>query len=290
MEPTIFSFPDTENRPGVIGAIGYRHHGREHRSSLLNNFDLLIIAVCPDLENDVRIEHFINRDVRYQLLQVGKSYLLQSIASGDNSDIVQCFLLGDIIWDVDGELTKFRSDIEEFKGDLRSRRVFKEYSRLLRMFTEAKHYEQERDCMDAYYCVMQALRHYANIELIEQGIIPESVTWEQMRSLNSVVYKLFHELTGSKETLTQRIELLLLTSEFSIVSKMEDCCSPLLRVLKSHKETWSVHELSQLPEFSHVKDDLPLVLSKLVNHSLIKEVSLAAADGYDEGREIRYKA
>ncbi|HEY4390139.1 MAG TPA: nucleotidyltransferase-like protein [Paenibacillus sp.] len=289
MEPTIFSFPDTDHCPGAIGAIGYRHSG-ERLSPLPNDYDLLIIAVCNDLGDDVRIEHFINRDVRYQLMQVGKSYLLRSLVSGDHSDILQCFLQGDVIWDIEGELTAFRDELIQFQGDVRSRRRFKEYSRLLRMFTEAKHYEQAKDFMDAYYCVMQALKHYANIELIEQGILPESVTWEQMLSLNPVVYKLFHELTNSKETLSQRIELLLLTSEFSIVSKMEDCCAPLLSVMECRKDTWSVHDLSQFDQLKHAKEDLPLVLSKLVHHSLIKEVSLAAVNGYGEGREIRYKA
>ncbi|GGG16807.1 nucleotidyltransferase-like protein [Paenibacillus aceti] len=289
MEPTIFSFPDTENCPGAIGAVGYRHNG-EYHSPLLNEFNLLIIAICHDLDDEVRFEHFINGEVRYQLLQVGKNYLRRSIVSGDNSDIVQCFLRGDVIWDVEGELAEFRSDLIQFRGELRSRRLFKEYSRLLRTHTEAKYHEQASDFMDAYCSVMQALKHYANIELIEQGILPESVTWEQMHSLNPVVYKLFHELTDSRETLSQRIELLLLTSEFSIVSKMEDCCSPLLRVLKSGKETWSVYELARRPELNHASDDLPLVLSKLVHHALIKEVTLAAVDGYGEGREIRYKA
>ncbi|GAA0410577.1 nucleotidyltransferase-like protein [Paenibacillus motobuensis] len=289
MEPTIFSFPDTDRCPGAIGAIVYRQGGERH-SPLPNDYDLLIIAVCHDLEDDIRVEHFINRDVRYQLLQVGKSYLLHSLVSGDNPDILRCFLQGNVIWDVEGELTAFRGELIQFKGDLRSRRRFKEYSRMLRMYTEAKHYEQAKDFMDAYYCVMQALKHYANIELIEQGVLPESVTWEQMLSLNPVVYKLFHELTNSKETLSQRIDLLLLTNEFSIVSKMEDCCTPLLRVMECRKDTWSVHELSQFPELKHAKEDLPLVLSKLVHHSLIKEVTLAAANGYGEGREIRYKA
>ncbi|MNJ57368.1 hypothetical protein D3C77_529540 [compost metagenome] len=158
------------------------------------------------------------------------------------------------------------------------------------MYIEAKRYTQGLDFLDAYYSVLQALTHCARIELIDQGILPEDSVWEQVRPLNSVVYKLFDELTDSKETLEQRIQLVLLACEFTVMSKMADCCAVLLRIISSRKEAWSIQELVQLPELVEVREEVPMILRKLVYHSLAKEILGEPKDGIGEGLEIKYLA
>lgn len=290
MDPRIFSLVN-EEKVGrqVIGAIGYRHEGGKFHGSLLHDFELLILVICKGLnEGTVTIEHCMNEDMHYQLLYIGRDDLRRWVVAGDNREIVQCFIHGEVIWDVEGELASLHTEITAFGEDMREQRKFKEFTKFLQMYLEAKRFAKEQDLMDAYYSVIQALKHYARIELIEQGFLPESSVWEQMRPLNSVVYKLFDELTDGKETLGQRIELVLLASDFFVVSKMTECCSPLLRILASRKETWSIQELVQLPQLYHVRDELPMVLRNLVYRSLVKESVKGPLEGLGEGREIRY--
>ncbi|WP_110931402.1 nucleotidyltransferase-like protein [Paenibacillus bouchesdurhonensis] len=292
MEPTIYSLVD-EDSVGrqALGAIGYRHNSGEFHSSLIYNFELVVITVCEGMnEAGIEIEHCTNGDMQYQLLYIGNEDLKRWVMTGENREIVQCFLHGEIIWDVEGELARLCNEIIEFGEGMREQRKFIEFAKFLKMYIEAKRYTQDLDFLDAYYNVLQALKHYARIELIEQGILPESSVWEQVRPLNSVVYKLFDELTDNKETLEQRIQLVLLACEFTIISKMSDCCSVLLRILSSRKDAWSIQELRQLPELEHVREEVPMLLRKLVYHSLAYEVTSEPKGSIGEEREIKYLA
>lgn len=292
MEPTIFSLVD-EDSVGrqALGAIGYRHDKGEHHSSLVYDFELVVITVCEGRnEAGIEIEHCTNGDIQYQLLYIGNNDLKRWVMTGENREIVQCFLHGEIIWDVEGELARLRKKIIDFGEDMKEQRKFIEFAKFLKVYIEAKRYTQDLDFLDAYYHVLQALKHYARIELIEQGMLPENSVWEQVRPLNSVVYKLFDELTDNKETLEQRIQLVLLACEFTIISKMADCCAVLLRILSSRKEGWSIQELRQLPELVHVREEVPMILRKLVHHSLAKEITRDPKGCGGEDREIKYLA
>ncbi|MOA14873.1 hypothetical protein D3C78_1350010 [compost metagenome] len=99
---------------------------------------------------------------------------------------------------------------------------------------------------------------------------------------------MFEELTDSKETLEQRIQLVLLASEFSVMSKMEDCCSFLLNILGSRKSAWSIQELVDMPELIHIKAELPMMLRRLVYRTLVTEVTVALNGSHGDIREIRY--
>lgn len=291
METTIFSILDEEKAGhGAIGAIGYRLDQAGSHDSLLHDFEFLIMVVHHGLEEtEQRIEHGMSGEAAYQLLHVGCREIEQGILIGDQRDSVKYFLHGEIIWDIEGKLSAFRSFINEFGEPMKERRKLKEFAKFLKVYGEAKRYTAEKDLLDAYYCVLQALKHYARLELIEQGILPESSVWEQVRPLNSVVYKLFDELTENSETLEQRIQLVLLACEFTLASKVADCCGLLLRILGSRKEAWSIQELAQVPDLEHVKGELSLLLRKLVTRSLAQEITKAHKEGGGDSRELRYR-
>ncbi|MNP03604.1 hypothetical protein D3C76_954950 [compost metagenome] len=293
MERNIVSLIDSvKNGRQVIGAISIQGDRMIFQGSLLHDFDLLILVVCCDLghSSQIQIEHCVIGNLHYQLLYVERNDIKQWVIEGQNRDIVRCFLHGDVILDKDKKLFSLQQDLLEFEGEMREQRKLNEYARLLKTFVEAKKYTRDNDLMDAYYCVLQALKHYARIELIEQGILPESSVWEQVRPINSVAYKLFDELTDNKETLEQRIQLVLLASEFSVMSKMEDCCSLLLNLLGSRKSAWSIQELVEIPELIHIKAELPMMLRKLVYRSLVTEVTVELNGVQGDVREIRYLA
>ncbi|WP_157274351.1 nucleotidyltransferase-like protein [Paenibacillus fonticola] len=292
MEPTIFSLMDEESTGRqAIGAIGYRFNSGELLSPLFYDFELAVIAVYEGIDDaEIEIEHCTNGDTHYELLYIGKKDLKRWVMTGQNREIVQCFLHGEIIWDVEGKLARLRNELIKSGDGLREQRKLKEFADFLNLYIEAKYYTQEHDYLDAYYCVLQALRHHARIELIEQGISPKRSVWEQVRPLNSVVYKLYDELTESKETLEQRVQLAMLACEFTIMSKMAECCSVLLRILSSRKEAWSIQELAALPELFEVREEMPMILRKLVHHSLAKEVINEPKDSSGAGREIKYSA
>ncbi len=100
----------------------------------------------------------------------------------------------------------------------------------------------------------------------ERGIYPKSrmAIWEQARGIHPAVFKLHEELVESDETVKERVELVLLAAEFSVMSKIEAFCALLIKVIESRREPWGIDELLLLPEVRKNKHSFQLLLSKLV--------------------------
>lgn len=171
--------------------------------------------------------------------------------------------------------------------ELREHKLLIEFSKFLRRYLQSKEYILENHSLDAYNNILEALHHWARIVIIEAGIHPEVTVWRQIKSINPGVYKLYEELTMSKETIKQRVQLVLLACEFSVMSKMERCCKRVLDLLSSSTEAWSLQELQQSEVLSDIKLELPLLLNKLVKKQLAKEV-IYAMDEDITLLEIRY--
>lgn len=290
MRSTNFSFMRDESRDRqAFGAIGYRIHSDECFGFMSDDFELIILVLCHQTQGDLRIEHGISGLQRYQLIYVSSTDIKDWMVSGEKNGLIHCFMEGDIIWDVNDELKQLREALLSFDRSMSERKRFKEFAHFLEKYVRAKqHYSNER-FMDAYLAIIEALLHYARIELIEHGIRVETDIWEQLRPLNSVVYKLYEQLSTSQETIEQRVELVLLACEFFVMSKLADCSSLLLDVLRSRSEPWSVGELMMNPKLAHVREELPIVLRKLVYRSLVKETSANWTEGAT-GQEILYWA
>ena len=111
-----------------------------------------------------------------------------------------------------------------------------------------------------------------------------------MRRFNPGIYKLYEELTISPESLTKRVQLVLLACEFSVMSKMKSCCELLFSILGSREEPWSVVELQQHPLLLDLHlDDLSLLLQNLVKRGYIDEVAIVSTTGDLEALELRYR-
>lgn len=291
VESTFFSIVNEQTvGQHAIGAIGYRHSGGGFHGSLLHDFELLVIVICSSGELRMQMEHCIKGNLKYQIMYISSEDLLGWVADGEHQDIITCFLQGEIIWDVQRRVVSLRSQIMELEQTLQEQYMFREFSRFLRRYLEAKRYSEDGHFMDAYRSVVDALYHYACIELIEKGIHPGQRVWEQISHLSSVVYKLYEELTESKETLEQRVQLVLLACDFSVMSKMADCCKFLLKILSSRHEPWTIHELLKHPDLVLVREELPMILRKLVYRSLVRETPSGHQSSNAAMRQIRYWA
>lgn len=256
----------------TLGAIVYQQHDHKFQGPLFHDFELLLLVVQSSEQSVVK--HVMFGEKRCQVLYVSLRLLRRWLITGEKSDIVKCLLEGDIVLDTDGCLANLCLEFEEFKQPLRDQEMFLEFSRFLCLYLEAKRYMNEGHIMDAYHSVIQSLHHWARIELIERGIRPQANVWEQVRGLKTAVHKLYEELTVSQETLKQRVELVLLGCEFSVISKMAECSVLLIKVMGSRKKPWSIEDLIQHPELDIMGAELPLVLRKLVYRSIIKEVKI----------------
>lgn len=272
----------------VLGAVALRQQGNASvQSALLHDFDMVVLMLHEEQEKERIITHTIAGERRTQSVHVGLSALERAVMAGDNNELLTSLMAGEVIWDPQGILGEMRRQIIQFQDPLKERVLFMEFARFLQMYVKSKRYLEAGYTMDAYNCVLIALYHWARIEVSEAGYFPKPAVWEQVKSLNTSVHKLYEELTVSTETLDQRVELILLACEFALMSKMSDCCAMLLGILGSRNESWSIKELLQHSGLSPLGAELPLVLRKLVSRSLIREIT-SWADDASEGHTVRY--
>ncbi|KZE67444.1 hypothetical protein FKV70_19545 [Paenibacillus ottowii] len=271
-----------------IGVISYRKPGEYFHGSMLHDFDELILIIGEGRKPVRSIQHLLINGLKCQVLYTTLRCLKGWIIAGEQANIIDYVLEGRMVWERDERVRHLRQEIIEFNDPLREQKRFHEFSRFLVNYVQGKKAVREGRTIDAYQSVLKALDHWASIELIERGIYPKVHLWVQVQSLDRTVEKLYNELTLSTETLEQRVELVLLACEFSVMSKMEECSSPLLRILGSRREPWSIDELMNHPELEDLQIDLTVVLRKLVYRSLIRESAAGGFRDRGQNRELRY--
>jgi len=255
--------------------------------ALTDGFDILLLIITNDLSLNNHIINYIKDELRIQERWVDPSSLEQWIRNGDNRNIIHWLLKGEILLDHNVYLEGLRHKMLEFPVDLREQKLLFEFSFFLRKYLQSKEYLLDEHLLDAYNNILEALHHWARIVIIEAGFHPEITVWKQVRVINPGVYKLYEELTTSKETLKQRVQLVLLACEFSVMSKMERCCKALFSILQQSEQPWGADDLQNHPQLAEIRVELPLLLNKLARKSLIREVAIPMDEELNEV-ELKY--
>jgi hypothetical protein len=246
----------------------------------------LIVTRAADLNGDT--EHWIWEDARIQVRRVTPETLESWIVSGDNRNVVHWLVEGEIMIDRESYLESLRDRLMEWSPLIREQKLLSEFSRFVRTYLQAKQDLMDGQILDAYSNVLSSLHYWAHIALVEQGMHPELTVWDQIRRVNPGIYKLFEELTTSGETLEQRVQLVLLACEFSVLNKMESSCALLIRLIESRQQSWTPAELLRHPDLSSLSLDMSILLQKLVKRGCIREIAKPAHRQMRGLLELRY--
>ncbi|WP_274365471.1 nucleotidyltransferase-like protein [Paenibacillus thermotolerans] len=258
-------------------------------SALIDGFDALVLVITDGDPRNGRT-HYYSKDNHYiQERWYDRTSFEAKLAPGGDKDVQQWVMAGEICMDTNGFLAKGKSQLLTFTPMKREKRLLSEFSLFLRHFILSKNYLDGGDVLDALSHIVTAVHHWARLSIVEQGHTPELTVWKQVKRLNPGIFKLYEELTMSQESVEQRVRLAHLACDFSVMSKLEDCCSLLIRILKSRSEPWSAAELEMHPELSSIQGELHLVLKKLAGKSLVKEVLVPAGSDIDL-LELRYSS
>jgi hypothetical protein len=258
------------------------------QTQLVDEFDFLFLVILADESAEV-ISHYKQGDLRIQEQRVTREGLERWMLTGANRNIMQWVLGGTIELDRSGWLTALREQWTLFPTPLRDKKLMIEFAAFLRVYTRCQEYLRTGQVMDAYSQVNAMLHHWARIYITEAGLHPEVMVWRQVYDINPGVYKMYQELQESDETLEQRVELVLLAIDFSIIRRITDCNQLLLQMMRSRDEAWAVHELQQQPQIAELEIDLNLILQKLVEKRVIQEVAVPLPN-LSGIHEMRYKA
>ena len=244
------------------------------QTQLVDEFDFLFLVILAEPSAEV-ISHYKQGDLRIQEHRVTQDGLERWMLTGANRNIMQWVLGGTIELDRTGWLSQLREQWTLFPTPLRDKKLMIEFAAFLRVYTRCQEYLKAGQIMDAYSQVNAMLHHWARIYITEAGLHPEVMVWRQVYDINPGVYKMYQELQESDETLEQRVELVLLAIDFSIIRRITDCNQVLLQVMRSRDGAWGVSELQMHPRIAELDVDLNLILQKLVEKRVIHEVYVA---------------
>jgi hypothetical protein len=252
-------------------------------SPLVDGFDHLVLVISEN--HTPRNAHYLTSlglGVRLHV-RILTSYDVETwIMVGQDRRIIEWLMNGEILLDPNHYLNELRGNLIEFPFWLREKKVLIEFNQFLIRYLQAKEHLHLGHVLDAHSSILVALHHWARLALVEQGLHPEVTLWSQMKKINPGIHKLYEEIVQGQESISQRIELVLLACEFHVMSKMEQCCSYLLQIVRSRSEGWTVQELNEVGELTELQLDLSLLLKKLVKKGLVQESidQTPAADGY----------
>lgn len=286
MNPITASYADNLTRDSSVTSVIIVEN-QQPFNPLTDGYDTLMFIVVESAEPTNHTTHYIKDGSRIQERRIDRSSLEKQIAARANRNMIYWIIQGEILLDRDLYISNLREELLQYGLPMREQKLFAEFASFFRCYSHCKQFLHDGHTIDAYSNILEALHHWARIAIIETGTQPEETVWKQVKSINSGVYKLFEEMTTSVETIEQRIQLVLLACEFSIMSKMEECCTLLFRILDSRAEPWSVMELKQHPELSETHVELALILQKLVKKSLIREVAVASTNDLSR-LELKY--
>jgi hypothetical protein len=248
---------------------------------------LLVVIVTENQAITRTLFHYIKEGYRIQERWVSPVDLELWLFHGENRNIIYWILEGEIILDRGTYLESLKHRLLEFPELLKEQKLLMEFSLFLSKFIQSKEYLAEGHYLDAYSNILEALQHWARIVVIEENHHPELAVWQQVRLINPGVYKLYEELTLSSETLRQRVELVILACDFSVMSKMKSCCKLLLCILENRSTPWRIDEIQSHIDLQHLRINVSLLLNKLVKKSLVREVAVSMDDTFSE-LELRY--
>jgi hypothetical protein len=255
---------------------------------LIDGLDSLVLVVVKNVQARKETEHVQLNGKRVMIRTIDARGLDEWLAGGENRNIIEWLVRGEILLDRDGYLSSVRERLLQFPNSMREQKQFTEFAGFLRTYLQAKQDLLDGNLLDAYSHVLIALHHWAHIVLIEDGRHPELTVWKQLKRVHPGIYKLYEELTVSPETLEQRVQLVMLGCEFSVMNKMKACCSLLFEILGSREEPWSIAELQSHPLINVLHVDLSLVLQKLVQREYIREVAVMHELADIGALELRY--
>jgi hypothetical protein len=257
-------------------------------SPLVDGSDFLVLIVRDQDNQASTLSHYIKDGFRIQERCLNLAMLEQWIMFGSNRSVIHWMLQGEIVMDPHLYMEGLLHKLTEYPLEMRRQKLQIEFSHFLRSYLQSKQYLQDGQVLDAYSYSLEALCHWARIVIIQEGIHPEVLVWAQLRKLNPGVYKLYDELTSNEESLEQRVRLVVLACEYSVMSMMESCCYILLNVIRSRRDPWSLRELAEVQSIKEMNLELPLLVTKMSRKDLIKEVAYSE----DESLvlELRYTA
>ncbi|RDW20884.1 hypothetical protein CWR48_04570 [Oceanobacillus arenosus] len=248
-------------------------------SSLTDNFDIIILIIVTDVDEDWQVKHYEFEGKTAALHIVSEDILMSWIDTSGYRTAVEWIIEGQIIFDRNEYMNHLKTQLREFPNTKRDLRKAIEFGKLIKNYSGARNLYEMGDFKDAHSEIMDSLLHLARLAVIEKGYYPEVTVWSQVKKIDLEVYKLYEEFIESNEEISKKVELMILAMEYVISLRARVSANHLLTIMQAKDSAWSFAELTNEDTRPYMLD-LAAMISYLTDKEII-EIVLEPTKGID---------
>jgi len=232
-----------------------------------SDIDLLIVVEDNGDKREIFIKDQDGVCVHLQILNYDS--FRKMVLSDQGGEFHSIILDGQIIYDRDGNISLLVDEARKKSHEYFRLRTMLEFSHLLNKYYQSKKLYSQEKHLDSYRQLLESMVHWAKIVIYESNQFPRKDLWNQVKTLNFGVYKLYEELSFSQEPLLQRIELMQLVYLNMVLSKASEFCKPVLEYIKEKGRGVTYQEIVSDPLFSSLDYRMEALLGELVRIGIL---------------------
>lgn len=236
---------------------------------ITDEFDSILLIIVENQEVDWFVKHYEVNGQTAAMHIVTRSILMDWIDTSGYRRAAEWVIYGRKVYDRNEFIKGLKDELQSFPEDKRTLRKIIDFGKLLKNFSEGKALYESKEVMDSYSKILNALHYLARLSVVDQGYYPEVTVWNQVKSIDLEVYKLYEKLMDSTENLEKRIELMLIAMDFVMLNKAESAAAHLLNLLSKEDDYCSYASIKALPEIEHYTLDLHAIVSYLEEKDII---------------------
>lgn len=243
------------------------------RDPLTDQSDRLLIVIEAKPEPFWTVKHYQVGQEKIVLHVVSDSMMDRWIVMNENRRAIHWIEDGLVLFERNEYILELRQRNRNLTNREQRLQLSLSFAKLLRRFEDGRYLFLEGEFQDAFTQIHHALTHLARLSILEAGIHPEIVLWEQVRAIDLEIYKLHEELVGGQETLEQRIHLVVIGMEHLIQSKVLPGTLLLLQTMQEKGGAWTFSELMEHPNLNELRVDLGSIIGFLVKKGYVRTVT-----------------
>ncbi|MEC0282973.1 nucleotidyltransferase-like protein [Terribacillus saccharophilus] len=258
-------------------------------SPTTDNFDMILLVIVKHSEEPWFTKHYSYEGKIAAMHIVEETLLHYWIDTSTYRRAVEWIFEGKVVFDRNEYIDNLKRELASFPYEKRKLKMTIEFAKLIRSYAETKDLHDSGQYLDAYTRMVRCLHYLARLSIIEKGHHPEVTVWNQVRRIDSEVYKLCEEFIQSKEETDQRVQLMLLAVNVAINARSHSAAEHLLRVMRMKNGAWTFGELKNRPEVEAYAADLSALLNYLEEKEIIEAVLTETKGKALYHREYRIK-
>lgn len=239
----------------------------------MDMFDVIVVVVAIWQDKPEVIKHYSYHEKKMAIYIVDERRIQEWMLLGSQPKMIDMLREGHILFDRDRFMENLRNELRSPITKKRKLTIGLEFAELIRKYTEGKVFFKKEQFFHAYYHAVYALYHLGKMAVIENGFLPDSAIWRQIKQIEPEILKLYEELVLGDESIDKRLELLYLASEFLIYSKTPAGTEHLLGVMQE-KPLWRFEEIAQHPQTKHYGANLSILLDYLIKRNVIVPIQV----------------